>query len=356
MNILVIKFRHIGDVLLSTPLLESLKLTYPTADIDVTVNDYSQDILLHNPHIRKVIPYTRVKGKKLSLWQKIKAEYSFLRQFYNRYDLVVNLTEGDRGCLITAISGAKARLGFVKDKRLLVKMARFTATSPWLEALPTVEKDLRLLEHLHEAKVSKRVLLAISEQEKQQANQLIEKYYLGEKFILIHPVSRGLYKCWHEQKVAKLVDYLMLDKGKKVILTASSDPLEGKMLNEIVAQSMAQPIVAIGELTLPAYRALVDRAACYVGIDSAPTHIAASTQTPTISLFGSSKPDIWGPWDNEQGGGYEVKDGVQVRGKNTLIAKMDLSKYELDGYQHPELRIDIELDDVIAEVDKHLGS
>ncbi|MGH1460819.1 MAG: putative lipopolysaccharide heptosyltransferase III [Neptuniibacter sp.] len=356
MKILVIKFRHIGDVLLSTPLIESLSLTYPEATIDVAVNDYCESVVAHNPHIKKVISYSRKKGQKRGFWKKLTDELKYLSQFYHQYDLVLNLTEGDRGCLITAISGAKARIGFHKKDSFLFRLAGFTAVTPWLEAIHTVKKDLRLLEHLPEAKESTRVLLGASEEDQASARSLVKRYDLGDDFIVIHPVSRGLYKCWHEQRVASLVDYLMQQRSKKVLLTASPDPVEADMLEKIARLCESSPVVAAGELNLPAYRVLVDLAELYIGIDSAPTHIAASTGTPTIALFGSSKPHIWGPWDNQQGADYEVRDGVQQSGKNTLIAKMDLSKFEIDGYQHPELRIDLDVDEVISEVDRILNN
>lgn len=354
MNILVIKFRHIGDVLLSTPLLESLKLTYPDANIDVAVNDYCEDILRHNPNVRNVIAYKRSQGSRKNFWQRLKTEWAYLRQFYHKYDLVLNLTEGDRGCLITALSGASERIGFHKKDSLIYRMAGFTAVTPWLEAIHTVQKDLKLLQHIPDAKESYKVQLAVSAADEETAAKLITKYDLDDGFVLIHPVSRGLYKCWPSERFAQLVDHLWLTLGKKVLLTSSSDPVEVEMLQEIASLCTSSPATAAGEVNLPAYRALVDRAELYIGIDSAPTHIAASTETPTIALFGASKPHIWGPWDNEQGADYKLQDGIQRSGKNTLIAKMDLSKFEIDGYQHPELRIDIPLQDVVGEIELQL--
>ena len=97
MKILVTKFRNLGDVLLSTPLFASLKAIYPDSELHVSVNDFCTQVVADNPHVDKVIPYSRGKKNERAFWQRISAEVRFYLQFKGKYDLVINLTEGDRG-------------------------------------------------------------------------------------------------------------------------------------------------------------------------------------------------------------------------------------------------------------------
>ena len=98
MKILLVKFRNIGDVLLVTPLVSNLKAYYNDAQIDIAVNRYTEPMINLNPKINKVIIYDRKLVKTSSLLKKIYKEIKFLYSFRKEnYDMVINLTEGDRG-------------------------------------------------------------------------------------------------------------------------------------------------------------------------------------------------------------------------------------------------------------------
>jgi len=97
MNILVIKFRNIGDVLLVTPLLYNLKQHYPKANIDVAINQGTESMLSLNPNVNELIIYNRDQIKALPIVKRLYKEVKFFLSFRKRaYDLVINLTEGDR--------------------------------------------------------------------------------------------------------------------------------------------------------------------------------------------------------------------------------------------------------------------
>ena len=55
MKILIIKFRNIGDVLLSTPLVSNIKYHYPNSEIDFALNEGCEDMIINNPNIEKII-------------------------------------------------------------------------------------------------------------------------------------------------------------------------------------------------------------------------------------------------------------------------------------------------------------
>ena len=107
MKILIIKFRNIGDVLLSTPLISNLKNIYPESIIDFALNKGCEDMLSDNPNISKIIAYERPKIKKLGVFAQLKEEFRFTRNIRsNHYDMVINVTEGGRGAQLAFFSGA----------------------------------------------------------------------------------------------------------------------------------------------------------------------------------------------------------------------------------------------------------
>jgi len=111
MNILLIKYRNIGDVLLATPLLANLRRHYPGATIDFALNNYCSAMISNHPDVRQVFSYPRAQLWTMSLRQRIHRKIAYLQQILqNRNDLVINLTERVRGLLIAALSRAGRRL------------------------------------------------------------------------------------------------------------------------------------------------------------------------------------------------------------------------------------------------------
>ena len=108
-NILTIKLRYLGDVLLATPTWQALKAAYPRAKLTAIVNRGTEDILLSNPHVDEVLSLERG-----SLVQ----QYRFIASIRRRgFDTVVDLTDGDRAALLTWMSGARVRIGFNAEHR-----------------------------------------------------------------------------------------------------------------------------------------------------------------------------------------------------------------------------------------------
>lgn len=125
---------------------------------------------------------------------------------------------------------------------------------------------------------------------------LLQESGLGQQaFIHVHPASRWFFKCWPAAKMAALIDQLHRD-GHQVVLSAAPDAAEIALLDAIQAQ-LKQPALSLaGQLSLKELAALTARARLFIGVDSAPMHIAAAMGTPTVALFGPSGDKEWGPW------------------------------------------------------------
>ena len=354
MKILVTKFRNLGDVLLSTPLFASLKAIYPDSELHVSVNDFCTQVVADNPHVDKVIPYSRGKKKEQSLWQRIRMEIDFYRQFIGQYDLVINLTEGDRGCIISAISGASRRMGYIKKPTLFNRLARFDTTFDSQERIPTVQKDLQFAEAIDSRKVIKKVTLGWRKDHEDMINELLPRLGLSEGFVVVHPVSRWMYKCWDSAKVAQCIDHIQKKWQKPVLLTTSSDPKEACIADEIASYCHKKPLQLPQPVNLQAYAYLTSKACMFFGIDSAPMHIAASTDTPVIALFGASEPNLWGPWDNERGSNYQLMTGVQHNGIHCVISNANMELYVDGDRKLSRGMMAITIPQVISELDNEL--
>jgi heptosyltransferase-3 len=115
----------------------------------------------------------------------------------------------------------------------------------------------------------------------------------------VQPGSRWLFKCWPAAQSADLLDRLAAD-GHALVVTGAPDPRERALIDAILAGVAATTRARIvdlgGQLALPELAALTAMARVFVGVDSAPMHMAAAMRTPVVALFGPSGEVEWGPW------------------------------------------------------------
>ncbi len=306
------KFRNIGDVLLTAPLFENLRRCYPDAQIDAAVNAGTETMLTHNPNVDVIHVYDRERIKKLSLWKRLKAEVAFVRKIRaQKYDMVINTTGGDRGAQIALVSGAGVKVGYpVKKNRLLKNV--FTRTLPEQEFRHTVETNLDVLRVLGLPVETKRVSIFWSEADEVEG--------LPKRFVHIHPVSRWLFKCVADKTMAMMIDYVENTLKTKVVLTAAPVEEEMQKIEAILSHCSSKPVNMAGKLTLKQTAALNKKAAFFIGVDTAIMHISAANDVPVLAFFGPSGADHWGPWDNdEKGSGYRQRKGFQTMGRHRVI-------------------------------------
>jgi heptosyltransferase-3 len=324
MKILVIKFRNIGDVLLSTPLVSNLKNIYPDSIIDFALNKGCEDMLYDNPDINNIIIYDRPRIKQLSIFSQLKEEIKFTRNIRKcNYDMVINLTEGERGAQLVFLSGAKIKLGFPVRKGLLSKIKIFDKLGNDKKRQHTVEKDLQFIDILGKKIVNKEVKIYWPTEIEQEIDKVLADNNISQ-FVHIHPVSRWMFKCWEDDRMASIIDYLQQEKKLKVIITGAPIKNELDRVDNILALCKTRPINLSGKLTLKHLACLSSKAKLFFGVDTAPMHIAAATNTPVVTLFGASYPVIWGPWDNSSNEQlFQDKNGMQTNGLHHMISNMD---------------------------------
>ncbi|NPA55394.1 MAG: putative lipopolysaccharide heptosyltransferase III [Epsilonproteobacteria bacterium] len=310
MKILVIKFRNIGDVLLTTPLIKNLKLNYPAAQIDVVVNKGTEAMLYNNPNITDIYTYDRTYYKSLPKIKRFFKELKFIRQFKD-YDIVINTTEGDRGAFIAKFSNAKIKIGYPVKKNLYLKNA-FTRNLKMDWDKHIIQNNLDAIQALHQPIHQKQVEIFWSKDDQQRVDAL----NMGE-FVHIHPVSRWLFKCIDDELMAKIIDFV--SQKYQVVITASNDTKEKQKVANILALTESKPINLSGELSLSEVAYLSSKAKLFIGVDTAIMHIAAAVNTPVVAFFGPSFANNWGPWDNHTQQGYKYKKGIQQNGKHVVI-------------------------------------
>jgi len=297
-RVLVIKLRHHGDVLLSAPVFSTLKRIAPQCEIDALVYGETAPMLEGHPAITQIHRIDRA-WKRQGLMTQASAEWRLFRTLRaRRYDLIVHLTEAKRGAWLVRLLGPRWSVAPRQKGRFW--QSSFTHFTPWASnpRRHTVETNLDALRRLgiQPSEAEKAVVLVPGADAEQRVEAMLAQHGLTAcAFAHLHPTSRWLFKCWPAERVAQLADALA-ERGLAVVLTAAPDPRERAMIDDIRA-SVRTPVIDLsGQLSLKEVAALSARAKLFVGVDSAPMHIAAAMGTPTVALFGPSGDIEWGPW------------------------------------------------------------
>jgi heptosyltransferase-3 len=290
-RILVIKLKQPGDVLVSSPVLAALKEAFPQARVSYLVPRGTEEMISHHPRLHGLLVVDR-RGGVGEQWRCLRD----LRR--GRFDLVLELSGGDRGAFYAWVSGAGERLGFTRPGKTWQNWA-FTRQMPFPPLkMHMVLHNLELLRLLGLTPPARpRLAFYWSPGVDTRVQKLLQSLGLRESaFAVMHPGAGWRFKCWTPAGYARVIEAVQGDWGLPVLLTASQAPHEQELLAAIRAACRVRPLYLAGKLTLKELGALIAKARFFFGVDSAPMHLAAAVNTPAAVLFGPSGDFNWGPW------------------------------------------------------------
>lgn len=286
-RVLVIKLRYLGDVLLSTPVLEALRAAFPKANLSMLVNPGTEAIIAEDPHLDETLIVERGR----SPLRQLRFAAALRRR---RFDLVLDLTDGDRAAILSRLTGAPIRVGFNREDRWRGRL--YTHVVPVREQpISMVRQHLMALEVLRIPVVPSPPVLRVRPADESAASAALVALEIapGERFVAVHPGARWWFKSWPADRFAGLIDYIQGKFGVKVVLLGGVADQE--IAEAILGQVETDCRSLVGRLTLLELAALIRQAALLVGNDNGPMHIAAAMGTPVVGLFGPADPRVWGP-------------------------------------------------------------
>ncbi len=276
-RILVVALRRLGDVLLTTPLIRSLRRAWPDAIIDALVFADTAGILQGNPDLNDnvTMPPRPTAAESLAVAARL----------WNRYALAISTQCGDRPSFFAFVAG-RMRVGPVEGnfngrlKRLFYR--RSIAYSPGVHR---VEEMLRLTDALGISRVPQ--LVAPHAEEPPGAPD-------GD-YAVIHATPMFRYKQWTKSGWRELASVLA-GRGLTVVATGGPAESERRYLDDIWTGSPAPVLRLDGALDWPQLAGLLAKARVFIGPDTSVTHLAAASGCPTVALYGPTDPRLWGPW------------------------------------------------------------
>lgn len=295
-NILLIQLGDIGDVVLTTPTIRAVKETCPGARVSILVFRPYGSLLAADPDVHEVIEAARIRG---SLFQRLREAVAFARRLRQRhYDLVIDLRTGDRGAILSFLTGAPVRVGCQGIRQqfwhelLFTKIIRKLKVAP-PPVHPGADQSLRVVRELGISTEDSTPRLYVAPADRQRAAALLAEAGLapGTSMVTVNPFSRWKYKEWSNAKWEEVLDRLWEAHRIPAVLIGSSEEAAG--CGEIVAGREGRAVTLAGKTTLGELAAILSMSSLHLGVDSAAPHIAAAVGTPTVTIHG---PSDWRAW------------------------------------------------------------
>lgn len=335
-NILVIKLKQPGDVLVSSPVVAALDEAWPQAQISYLVAQGTEEMIADHPLLDRVY-VARRRGAT------IRDTLAFLRELHRaRFDLVLELSGGDRGAFLSWVTGAKERLGFAYGGRAFWHRFCFTRLLPVPPLkMHLVEHNLEVVRALGVEPRAPRLQFFWKPEVEARIRDLLAAHSREPGgFVVVHPGAGWRFKCWTPKGYARIIDFLQEEKHLPVILTGSQAAHEQELVAAILQECRTTPLNLVGQLTLKELGAFLSKARFFFGMDSAPMHLAVAVGTPAVALFGPSGDFNWGPW-----------------GESHLVIKKDwdclpCGKDGCDGSKISRCLVEITADEVLERMEE----
>ena len=281
-SVLIIKFGGIGDVLLSTPVVENLNSFSPHLFIDLLTERSAADVVVGNRSIRNVLSFRKKTDSAYSLIQTVRRQ---------KYDAVIDLYSNPRTALVTKLSGAKFRIGFPFRGR---GYAYNYHIPPRGGEVHNVDFNLDALRLFGIPIRTADPFFPVSDADKSFADEWFRQQKFGGETIIGMNPSGGWYtKRWGKQSFASLADAIHDWKRWKVIIFWGPGEYDDAV--EIL-KIMKAPGILAPKSTLPQMAALIGKTSYFISNDAGPMHIAAAVGIPTLGIYGPTSPHLQGPY------------------------------------------------------------
>jgi lipopolysaccharide heptosyltransferase II len=304
-KILLIRLRLIGDVVFTTPVLRALKREFPQAHLTYLVEREAAPVVLGDPNLDELIVVPRRRGvgrivDDLRLARQLRAA---------RFDIVIDLHGGPRSSWLTRATGAPQRIGYAVQGRSWL----YTRTVPRARQLRprhSVVNQWDLLgaidgwRGIEPEPVRDAVAMSPDPDAESRIGHRLGALNISthHELMVVHVSAGNPFRRWPEAAFVRLLCALASasDRRRLVLSSGPSDKSAAERIANAARTELgtarAERIVDFGEFDLAELRALVSRSRLFIGGDTGPLHIAATTRTPIVGIYGPTLSARSAPW------------------------------------------------------------
>ncbi len=298
-KILVMRYRFIGDTVLTVPFLRNLREACPAAQIDLMIEPFSGQVLEGCPYVNRVIPFefktihTYSAASERSKFSGYRFYWKLIRE--QGYDAAFVLKRSLSSALLVRAAGVPRRIGFATEGRSLLLTDRVVYRHDQHE----VENFLDCLRILDMPIGSTGLELWPTPANDDTINRFMADagWKTSDFKIVIHPAASLPAKQWQLDRFAAVMRVLHERYGARFIYTGAKG--DANLYRDLEKSGPFNSLNLCGVTSLhqniSAYRA----ADLFFGVDSGPMHMAAAAGIPVVALFGPTDERKWGPWGKE---------------------------------------------------------
>ncbi len=292
-KILIVRYRFIGDMILTIPFIRNLRYANPDAEIDMLVSPNSGEVIEDCPYINNFIyfdttrkhKYEKGKGNKKSFWYYV----SLLKK--NKYDKVYILKRSLSSALLCYLCGIKERIGYDTEGRgfLLTKKVKYDTEKSESECFLDVLKadNIEIKDKYLENWINK-------ESEEKVRELFRENNITSEDSkAVVCVTASNPDKMWDIDNFAQIIEYIINTKNIKVIFIGA--PCDKEVYDKIQYRNplKTKPVNLCNKVTIKDSLAVLKQCDFILGNDSGTLHMAASVGTKVIGLYGPMPFEKW---------------------------------------------------------------
>jgi heptosyltransferase-3 len=360
---LIIKLRHIGDALLGTAVASALKTISPECHVTYLVTAGTEELVALCPDVDAVLTLTRTARRGGGFGHYLAEQARLLwRLRRERFDLALDLGGGDRAAFLAWASGATRRVGvlpFYRTRHIRRWVFDRVVTSD--VKAHTVQQDLDVLRAAGFSVETAPVRVRVPDVAIRRAVERLRAAGIRAEapLVIVQPTTRWEFKAWPEDRFSECVRRLLAE-GVQVALTCGPGEEERDKVGRMVERIEGAVAQFPGTLRLTELAGVLAAAQAFLGVDSAPAHLAAALGVPCVVLFGPTGAYNWGPWvPTPERTPYPASGGRQTAGPHIVVQQAwECSSCGLPGClpgKRSECLEALEVDEVAAAVMERVG-
>jgi ADP-heptose:LPS heptosyltransferase len=285
-RIVLSRMKFIGDVVLTTPIIRSVRERFPSAHIAYLAEKQALSLLECNPCLDELIPFDFSKNDIIEQFRVIRR----LRR--GSFDVFVDFFSNPRTAIIARASGAPIRIGRDVRGRGQLYTHRIKDDGRTKTA---IEFHYQYVQPLGVEPRHWRTEITLSDQEKREAGRYLRWQNIDpdKPTVGLHPGATWPAKMWPAERFAELID--LLNAKLKVQIVVTQGPADAGVIQEISRLAVGNAVF-LNVIPLRQLAAILSHFSIYAANDSGPMHIAAAVGTKTIGIFGPGEENIWFPY------------------------------------------------------------
>jgi len=277
-KILLIRFGSLGDVVLTLPVVEAVRRSFPNAYIAMLVSDKCANIVSADPRFNEIITFRRSAKGKEGLAEMHRIIY-LLRE--RKFDVSIDMQRKFRSAYLAYKGKIETRIGYHQPFGFLCNIK-----IPDKVNKHSVDRNLDLIKPLGIDSAERVPKIYLSDEDRDFAKNIFDSYGItsNDKVLGIFPGAGWRPRCWLPERFAKIADLAMNIENAKVIVFCGPD--ESDIVDEVVKNMDNKPFVMKEKVTQRQLASMIEKVDVMLSNDTGPMHISVGVGTTTVALFG----------------------------------------------------------------------